>query len=666
MLRMRSRERLGRLGRRSRAYVTSLDQGLSSPPNSSGLLAWYNGTKGVLDGSSNPQTTAYGAVATWEDQAGSYDLTLTTGSAKLRTYARSAVYPEFGTSGTYFSQPSISINKQDASIWFVTEKNDLFAFSTAVTQVLFELPGGVGKLEMYSVASGNPGKLRWVDGAGNHDTGFLLLSSSMLIGIDLSASGIKITLNDQTVTYTALSAGTVTGFNLCNDASATGVWNGCIEDVFIYDHSIAGTSEETDLQAWAIADRPTGRGIVYYSAATTVLVCTGSSLSVNWLSEDLAGFAQQEYEEVNDGDTVLVNSGYPGVKYSTFLASIPGAVTAYADHSKKLILRVNLGHNDTSLGDSLATIQANRNAFVQIPRSQGWLVLENKVHPSTDVTGGKETVRTDFNAWLDTTDKEKYSSAIVPESAGLQDPTNPPYVDGVHWGHIGHGLVKDEGVPYVQAAKALPLTSLKASYPFNGDAKDATYFTRNLTQYNTPTFTAGLDGGQAIVFNGTNQYCEYANFTVGVMLFYPMSAILWFKTAGTTFGARYFGNRSSANNGWDIASVSGKCYGYYQASSGNYASCGPSARAINDGVWHAMALVVDAAGIRLYDSPDQYAANLVLASSAAWTGTAGPTLVPGAFRVGRNNASVYTPMTCQGVKIFNEALTLTQLQALTP
>ena len=138
---------------------------------------------------------------------------------------------------------------------------------------------------------------------------------------------------------------------------------------------------------------------------------------------------------------------------------------------------------------------------------------------------------------------------------------------------------------------------------------------------------------------------------------YPLTVMCWFMepTNSPGNGALVGNYVSSSLNGWQLASSGGQLYAwYYRDTSGDHVGS-TGAGAVNDGLWHHAAFVVNSAGgvIYLDGVPKQ---------TNAWAGTAGPCTTPEAAFLGIYQGDSLFTGDIDEVSIWNAALTQSQIQ----
>ncbi|HEY1788964.1 MAG TPA: LamG-like jellyroll fold domain-containing protein, partial [Verrucomicrobiae bacterium] len=136
---------------------------------------------------------------------------------------------------------------------------------------------------------------------------------------------------------------------------------------------------------------------------------------------------------------------------------------------------------------------------------------------------------------------------------------------------------------------------------------------------------------------------------------YPFTVMCWFmEPTNSPGGGALVGNYvSSSYNGWQIA-IGGQLYAWYWRDSGDNVGLTP-AGAVNDGLWHHAAFVVNSAGGVLY-------LDGVPKQTNAWAGTAGPCSTTGNTFLGLYQGDSFLTADVAEVSIWNVALTQSQIQ----
>jgi hypothetical protein len=162
--------------------------------------------------------------------------------------------------------------------------------------------------------------------------------------------------------------------------------------------------------------------------------------------------------------------------------------------------------------------------------------------------------------------------------------------------------------------------------------------------------------GKALSLDGIDDYARVPH--AAALNAFPFSLSAWFKTS-TTAGVRGLVNKyvASSFNGYQIFFNAGDLCAWFLRDTSNYVydgtGCSMRTPGYNDGQWHHVVLVVDAAGGRLYVDKVQKA-------SLPWTGTSGAPSTTQEFRLGHYPGAAggaeYLPGLVDGVRIYDRAL----------
>jgi hypothetical protein len=191
-------------------------------------------------------------------------------------------------------------------------------------------------------------------------------------------------------------------------------------------------------------------------------------------------------------------------------------------------------------------------------------------------------------------------------------------------------------------------------------ANDATGLAHDGMLLNAPMRISGHDG-RAVSFNGVNQ-SGLVPHTAALDAF-PMSLSLWVKTS--TAGLAGVANKylASSMSGYQVFLSGGSVCAWYFRDASDYVwdgtACSLQAPGVNDGLWHHVVLVVDAAGGRMY-------LDGVLRSSRVWTGTPGATVTTQALSLALypGAATPYLPGALDDVRLYGRALSPTEVTSL--
>jgi len=181
-----------------------------------------------------------------------------------------------------------------------------------------------------------------------------------------------------------------------------------------------------------------------------------------------------------------------------------------------------------------------------------------------------------------------------------------------------------------------------------------------------PSWVAGKIG-QALSFNGTNQYVSVPD--VAALNAYPLTVAAWFKT-GTTTGSPAIVNKyvSASMNGYNLFFYQGSlCAWYFENSSyyvfaGGAGQCTMTTPGFNNNNWHHVVFTVDGSGGKLYvDGTQQATQAWNNPAFAAATSTTQPLSIgyyPGTA------TNPYFPGTIDEVRIYNRALSAAEVSEL--
>jgi hypothetical protein len=208
---------------------------------------------------------------------------------------------------------------------------------------------------------------------------------------------------------------------------------------------------------------------------------------------------------------------------------------------------------------------------------------------------------------------------------------------------------------------------------FAGALDDVRIYNRALTQTEIAALAPpGVEGamlewppaGESTTFDGIDDQITFAH--TAAQNAFPMSISAWFRTTSTT-GVRGLVNKyvGGSYNGYNVFFNNGALCAWFLRGPSNYVydggGCTHSTPGLNDGAWHHVVYVVDAAGAKLY-------VDGALRSSRAWTGAAGATTSTEPLRIGRYpgafGGAEFFNGSIDRVRLFNRALTGAEVQAL--
>lgn len=173
--------------------------------------------------------------------------------------------------------------------------------------------------------------------------------------------------------------------------------------------------------------------------------------------------------------------------------------------------------------------------------------------------------------------------------------------------------------------------------------------------------------GQALQFNGTNQYVDIP--TNASLNAYPITITAWFKSAIFTGNFTGIVNKYSATslNGWQIFTQSGNsalCAWYFSNTGANTdydnSPCAANITGYADGKWHQVIFVVNSLGSALY-------VDGALKNADGWTGSPGATDTSADVNIGRYQSASGNPYfggTIDDVRVYNRALSATEITQL--
>jgi len=625
------------------------------PPLPGNYLAYYEASNGPRDGSENPAVN-YGEIAVWRDLAANgYDLNQPGTGIRLRTFPPISVYTDILEADAYLLQSSCPINRRAFSFFALVQNSQYWA-SVNQDHTIFELSDDAASLK-YRI-DGGTAVLVWTDSS-EHVTTIPVPSSLSLIGIVLGASSVKVYCNDVSATFSALSAGTTAGFNVLGRSAGGEYLDGSVSCMILYDADVSASKAAID--TWA--QGPT-RGAKYVSQTGSTFLADGDSIGYGLSSENLLGFVQQ----ADLGDSVLYTVAAGGQTWQALINHFAVERALYSI-TRRCVIWVNCGINDIILGANGVDTFAKACEFIALARDLGYLVIQNQLSDAgsawLDVT--KRGYVVDYNDLVANQDTEQFANVQIPVPAELTNSGDLVYfnADELHLTNRGHGKFTAAGQAAATALLAIPVTTLQAKWNFNGALTDSTEYKRHMVGVNSPTYTTGLNGKQCLVTAATgNRYVRYRYNNAFSLAFYPFTYMVWVKTTSNVYNDNYLRHDSNGIFFCQDA-YTGMPHLYFTSASGSI-DCG-SNLATNDGVWHALAFVVDATGAKIYISPDGNAANMTLRGSAAWSGTPGPHNGAGYYlSIGSNNGSATIDANFQSPRMYAQALSLAELQAEIP
>jgi hypothetical protein len=193
-----------------------------------------------------------------------------------------------------------------------------------------------------------------------------------------------------------------------------------------------------------------------------------------------------------------------------------------------------------------------------------------------------------------------------------------------------------------------------------GTALDSTPNHYDGTLVNGPLHSQGWSG-QGLQFDGQDDLVNVPHRAA--LNGFPLTVVASVKTLATGIHGIVNKYYPSSLNGYQIFTNGGNLCAWYFRDASNYVydgtSCTLAVPGYNDGNWHQVALVVDAAGGRLF-------VDGALKSSRPWTGSPGAasTTQELAFARYPGTATPYFPGTLDEVRVYDRALTAPDVQAL--
>ena len=324
---------------------------------------------------------------------------------------------------------------------------------------------------------------------------------------------------------------------------------------------------------------------------------------------------------------------------------------------------------DVTSGVAEATIISNLTTLRNDIRQSGYDLVVNCMPPVSTWDAGQETKRVNINAAMLALNSRKYGDCLAVPTE-LSDSSNTTYFyDGIHYTKAGYDALYAITKPYTDIALARTITTLKGHWKLNGNFLDYSGYRRDLQAIGSPTFVAGLNGGQALVCTTGGVGAAKGVYVGREYDTLPLTIVCWFqgKAAADDYCMMKF---PASGNIWTIqrhnttsqirCTVTGVTGGDVRATDKSYAA----------NTWYGVALVIDSVnGARVYTTnaggdPTTFA----LRGTSAWSAGA---IIPstgsgaGALRIGSYSSDATTTSTwVQNPKIFFEALSLAQLQAL--
>jgi hypothetical protein len=189
---------------------------------------------------------------------------------------------------------------------------------------------------------------------------------------------------------------------------------------------------------------------------------------------------------------------------------------------------------------------------------------------------------------------------------------------------------------------------------------DATGTGHGGTLVNGPVHVAGRTG-LAVAFDGIDDTATVPHDAAFDS--YPLSLSFWMRSTSAGLSGIVNKYLVSSRNGYQVFTSGGALCGWYFRDAANYVwdgtGCSLQVTGVNDGAWHHVAMVVDAAGGRIYVDGTQRA-------SRAWTGTPGPatTTQPVSFATYPGTAGPPLSGALDDVRLYSRGLSATEVRLL--
>lgn len=646
-------------------FRKAVSGGPTPPPLSSDILAYYEATSNTtLSGS---PAANYGTISSWLPVAGSGGLAQGTSGNRLRLRSitsRPVVYSATDESSRTMADTTLVIDKQDCSIFLLVELGILMANSVASSQTLISFTGG--ELYVYK-AIGAYFRVAWKDGTGTYVSSLVPASSLNLIGVTLSTGTVVVHCNGQseTLAAVALAAGTVTGFAINNGTLAYGDSTG-YSAIVIYDHAF-DSGELAEVMKW-------GRGRAIYigdSEITQHIFGAGASRSCMHYAE---GKLDHILQLSLEGRRLHGICGFPGttIAGSQSLGSVPLALnnppgTAFNRSTATQVVILESATGDVVADGVEATIITNMTAYRALLRQYGYFVVHNAMAPIEGWNASRLTKMANLNTAMAALDPRRYG-VHVPLPPELSDPTNRTYftTDGTHYTKATGDVLKALNKPYVDEYYSRTLTTLKASWPLNGDYLDDSGYDRDLVALNSPTFVAGLGGKQCLLCATTGNHAARTALGGREYDAPELTVTAWFKVSSLG-NTEYIVCKQSGTGGSKNWALYKKWNNKIVAAMSDVSVIElETSFTVTTNTWYGVGMIIDATnGLRLYvTDAGGDPATFALRGTSAWAGS--PVLPnSGPLRVGCSDDASCSNIYVQKPQMRFEALSLAQLQALT-
>lgn len=653
--------------------------GLIPPPLSSDYLAYYEASSNAtLSGS---PATNYGKIDQWVPVSGTGSLVQATDANRMRLRTTSGfkqvIYQDQSESSRTLADSTVSINRQACTIFVLVELGSLIVNGVAESHTLVSIPTAGTTGELYIYKAGNSRfYVAWKDGTGTYVSSLEPSSSMNLIGVTLSTGAVQVHCNgsSETLAAAALSAGSVTGFRLNYGTLLYGE-QGAYHAIVIYNKALSA-GEVASVVTWGRT-----RGAIYPadSDVTQHLYMTGASRAVGYHPSGNLSHGRQI--AATNPKRLFRIGAFGGIGISALLtrarvelglgASYPVG-TRWQNPTKRQVVIMEIPTADTSSSVASATQIANLTIIREEIKSSGYELLVNGMPYANSWSGAQRTICDEVNAAMAALDTRRYGKFhAVPTE--LSDPSNLTYfnADGVHYTKAGYDVLYEANRVHIESMFTRPVSTLKGIWTLNGDYLDNSGYSRDLVAINSPTFVAGLNGKQCLQCAATGSHAARQNNTYRCYDSLPLTVVVWLNqhTAGAdgfalvklsaTGGSKvwyiYRQNSSSTIRSLMTDTV-GEC-----SSGGTYS--------VNN--WYGIAMVLDSTnGMRLYTtSAGGDASTFALRDTKAWSSSP---VVPnagtgsGELRIGNLSDTSASNVKIQSPQIYLEALTLSQLQGLTP
>ncbi len=645
------------------------------PPVLSNWIVYYEASRGTsLSGS--PVAT-YAKIDAWAPAYGSGSLAQATDANRMRWRSDGlypVVYQSQAEGSRTMANTTAVINKQDASIFCLVELGQLIVNGIAENQTLVSLPGAVGELYLNKAAA-NHFKVAWKDGTGTYVSSLVPRSSLNLIGVTLSAGAVVVHCNgaSETLAAVALAAGTVTGFSINFGTLAYGdAWGYNFVGVT---NNALDAGELAAVESWAKTSRKArfpsdtaitknifnvgaSRGVGYYGDGN---IMHGRLLHWdNWQTSDHLITAFGGINTTNLASRIRTELGlqYEGG------SNVPD--TGFHSSTKNQVVIIEIPTADVTAGTAEATIIANLTQIRLELRQSGYDCIMNALVPCVSPAAwdaAQLTKMANINAAMAALDTRKYGDFV----AAPTELASPGDADGVHYTQAQYRALYTLNKPYLDSYLSRTITTLKGHWKLNGDLLDYSGYRRDLQAIGSPTYTTGLNGGQALVCTSGGVGAAKGVYVGREYDVGTFTAVVFFQAKAT--GDHWLMMKQPASgNIWNIHRHS---TGQIRSSvTGVTATIAAVDKSYAVDTWYGVALVVDPVnGGRLYTtSAGGDPTTFALRDTRAWSAGA---VVPstgsgaGAIRFGSYNSDSTTTSTwIQNPKVLFEALSLAQLQAL--